>query len=171
MSVWSKIMSAGVGTSSMDCGFISLVIYRVTVSPNGTLTITFLDMTESGVYMCFARNEAGETKKATWIKVNSMCLSSKEVIENIVCIVNLIGLSFHVIGMIHCYHTALIGSKLIQSYYWTHQLYYIHFIGSPPEIIDKPENLTITEGSNARLPCEATGAPKPTVAWTKSESL
>ena len=89
----------------------------------------------------------------------------------IVCIVNLIGLSFHVIGMIHCYHTALIGSKLIQSYYWTHQLYHIHLIGSPPEIIDKPENLTITEGSNARLPCEATGAPKPTVAWTKSESL
>ncbi|XP_078319648.1 protein sidekick-like isoform X2 [Crassostrea virginica] len=85
---------------------------KVTVSPNGTLTITFLDMTESGVYMCFARNDAGETKKATWIKVNS----------------------------------------------------------SPPEIIDKPENLTITEGSNARLPCEATGAPKPTVAWTKMTS-
>lgn len=81
-------MSAGVGTSSMDCGFISLVIYRVTVSPNGTLTITFLDMTESGVYMCFARNEAGETKKATWIKVNSMCLSSKKVITNIVCILD-----------------------------------------------------------------------------------
>lgn len=51
------------------------------MSPNGTLSITFLDMTDSGVYMCFARNEAGETKKATWIKVNSMFvkkLSKKE---------------------------------------------------------------------------------------------
>lgn len=85
---------------------------KITVSPNGTLSITFLDMTDSGVYMCFARNEAGETKKATWIKVNS----------------------------------------------------------SPPEIIDKPDNLTITEGSNARLPCEATGAPKPTVSWRKMTS-
>uniref|UniRef100_K1Q4V6 Protein sidekick-2 n=1 Tax=Magallana gigas TaxID=29159 RepID=K1Q4V6_MAGGI len=80
---------------------------KITVSPNGTLSITFLDMTDSGVYMCFARNEAGETKKATWIKVNSS------------------------------------------------------------EIINKPDNLTITEGSNARLPCEATGAPKPTVSWRK----
>lgn len=43
------------------------------------------------------------------------------------------------------------------------------FTGSPPEIIDKPDNLTITEGSNARLPCEATGAPKPTVSWRKSK--
>ncbi|XP_048761303.2 protein sidekick-2-like isoform X2 [Ostrea edulis] len=83
--------------------------HKLTVFPNGTLSITFLDMTESGVYMCFARNEAGETKKATWIKVNS----------------------------------------------------------SPPEIINKPVNLTITEGSNARLPCEATGAPKPTVSWKR----
>ncbi|XP_061168000.1 protein sidekick-2-like [Saccostrea echinata] len=85
---------------------------KLTVFPNGTLSITFLDMTDSGVYMCFARNEAGETKKATWIKVNS----------------------------------------------------------SPPEIINKPGNLTITEGSNARFPCEATGAPKPTVSWKRITS-
>nr|XP_022318503.1 protein sidekick-like isoform X2 [Crassostrea virginica] len=105
----------GTPTPTMLWFFNSQIIQstqKVTVSPNGTLTITFLDMTESGVYMCFARNEAGETKKATWIKVNS----------------------------------------------------------SLPEIIDKPENLTITEGSNARLPCEATGAPKPTVAWKKMTS-
>lgn len=42
--------------------------------------------------------------------------------------------------------------------------------GSPPEIFNKPENLTITEGSNARLQCEATGAPKPTVSWKKSKT-
>lgn len=65
-----------------------LFLFRITVSPNGTLSITFLDMTDSGVYMCFARNEAGETKKATWIKVNSMFVKKSQHLKKIIYVWN-----------------------------------------------------------------------------------
>ncbi|WAQ96469.1 SDK-like protein [Mya arenaria] len=42
-----------------------------TLHPNGSLTVEKLDMDHAGVYQCFLRNIAGETSKATWLKVNS----------------------------------------------------------------------------------------------------
>ena len=38
---------------------------------NGTLTVSRLDLDHAGVYQCFIRNEAGETSKSTWLRVNS----------------------------------------------------------------------------------------------------
>lgn len=42
-----------------------------TLHPNGSLTVSQLDLEHDGVYQCFLRNAAGETAKATWLKVNS----------------------------------------------------------------------------------------------------
>ncbi|PVD38929.1 hypothetical protein C0Q70_01554 [Pomacea canaliculata] len=44
---------------------------RYTLYPNGTLEIRNLDLPDAGKYQCFARNPAGETYKAVWLKVNS----------------------------------------------------------------------------------------------------
>ena len=33
--------------------------------------INNLDLSDSGMYQCFATNDAGETKQSTWIKVDS----------------------------------------------------------------------------------------------------
>lgn len=53
-------------------------MYRYTLYPNGTLEIRNLDLPDAGKYQCFARNPAGETYKAVWLKVNSKycCLIS-----------------------------------------------------------------------------------------------
>ncbi|XP_053380573.1 protein sidekick-2-like [Mercenaria mercenaria] len=42
-----------------------------TLHPNGSLAVSQLDLEHDGVYQCFLRNAAGETAKATWLKVNS----------------------------------------------------------------------------------------------------
>jgi len=44
---------------------------RPTVLVDGTLKITSVDLEDSGMYQCFAKNEEGESHKSTWIKVNS----------------------------------------------------------------------------------------------------
>ncbi|KAL4239205.1 Protein sidekick-2 [Mactra antiquata] len=38
---------------------------------NGSLTVSQLDLEHAGMYQCFLRNIAGETSKATYLKVNS----------------------------------------------------------------------------------------------------
>ncbi|KAL5018087.1 hypothetical protein ScPMuIL_003809 [Solemya velum] len=43
---------------------------RISISSDGTLTISSLDLADGGIYQCFARNQAGEAYKATWLQVN-----------------------------------------------------------------------------------------------------
>ncbi|OWF40124.1 protein sidekick-like [Mizuhopecten yessoensis] len=87
----------------------SLTSNKHTVQSDGTIVITALDLEDSGMYQCFAKNVAGEIVKSTWVKVNSL----------------------------------------------------------PPELTAPPQNLTVVEGSDARLSCSATGAPKPAIFWVK----
>lgn len=61
----------------IDLQFIYLyisVFFRSTrtVTENGTLIINSLDLVDSGMYQCVARNDAGEAIKFAWIKVISM---------------------------------------------------------------------------------------------------
>ena len=41
--------------------------------------------------------------------------------------------------------------------------------GSVPVINEAPVNVTVIAGESARFECIATGAPKPTIAWTRGE--
>ena len=50
---------------------ILLFFPRYILHDNGTLTVSRLDLDHAGVYQCFIRNEAGETSKSTWLRVNS----------------------------------------------------------------------------------------------------
>ncbi|XP_069123043.1 protein sidekick-like [Argopecten irradians] len=50
----------------------SLGSNKHTVQSDGTIVITALDLEDSGIYQCFAKNAAGEMVKSTWIKVNSL---------------------------------------------------------------------------------------------------
>ena len=43
---------------------------RLSVTQAGSLVINNLDLSDSGMYQCFATNDAGETKQSTWIKVD-----------------------------------------------------------------------------------------------------
>ena len=40
-------------------------------------------------------------------------------------------------------------------------------VGFPPEITHGPQNQSVTAGSIAQLQCRVTGAPKPTIVWSK----
>ncbi|XP_071132889.1 roundabout homolog 3-like [Mytilus edulis] len=46
------------------------IFLRMSVTQGGSLMINNLDLSDSGVYQCFASNAAGETKISTWIKVD-----------------------------------------------------------------------------------------------------
>ena len=38
-------------------------------------------------------------------------------------------------------------------------------VGVPPRITEEPKIVTVTEGSQARIPCEAVGVPEPTIMY------
>ncbi|CAH1794891.1 unnamed protein product [Owenia fusiformis] len=65
-------------------------------------------------------------------------------------------------GMFQCFASNPAGS--VDGASW------IRVISSPPEITEKPSNLSIVEGNDARFPCKVQGAPKPTVVWTRETS-
>lgn len=47
------------------------IFLRTSVTQGGSLMINNLDLSDSGVYQCFASNAAGETKISASIKVDS----------------------------------------------------------------------------------------------------
>ena len=49
------------------------VINRYSQHPNGNLLIDPLELADSGIFQCFATNDAGETNGATWLRVVSKC--------------------------------------------------------------------------------------------------
>lgn len=46
-------------------------------------------------------------------------------------------------------------------------LTYFIFISVPPHFIVLPENLTVRNGSDAELRCQAEGSPFPVISWFK----
>lgn len=45
------------------------------------------------------------------------------------------------------------------------------FILAPPQITEKPQNITAIEGIRVTFSCNASGDPEPTVSWTKDGSI
>ena len=44
-------------------------------------------------------------------------------------------------------------------------------LGSPPDIVKGPQDLSVIAGDSARFPCEVTGAPKPLVRWYRGNFI
>ena len=43
--------------------------------------------------------------------------------------------------------------------------------GSAPEIISKPQNVSVIDSDSVRFLCEVTGAPKPTIWWYRGKTI
>ena len=50
-------------------------------------------------------------------------------------------------------------------------MFTVYCVDSPPVITEAPLNTTVVAGDSVRLACIATGAPQPSVTWTRGESL
>ena len=54
--------------------WLVMLMYSYSLSSNGSLIISQALLGDSGVFQCFASNDAGHAMAATWLRITSKCI-------------------------------------------------------------------------------------------------
>ncbi|XP_032667405.1 protein sidekick isoform X2 [Odontomachus brunneus] len=123
---------------------------RYKIEEDGSLTIQKLTMDDSGMFQCLASNEAGEASSYTWLKAKKGLGS---------------GLKDRVVRRAAGYNVVRIRqsdrSFMFSQYPDT----------SGPIMENGPQNLTVLDGKDATLSCNAVAAPKPNTTWYYNDTI
>ncbi|XP_018319090.1 protein sidekick isoform X2 [Agrilus planipennis] len=110
---------------------------RYIIEEDNSLLIKKLMIGDSGMFQCFAYNDAGESSMSTWLKVKTEQIRKRR-------------------SLMSTKSTRLRGSRrnkknLIST--------------SEPVMEQSPQNLTVLDGKDATIVCRVVGAPTPNVTW------
>ncbi|XP_076265168.1 sidekick cell adhesion molecule isoform X3 [Rhynchophorus ferrugineus] len=112
---------------------------RYMVEEDNSLLIKKILIGDNGMYQCFARNTAGESSMATWLKVKKF-RNARSIAAKLI--------RLRTSGERH-------GKKN-----------YIFVSPSAQPVMEfGPKNLTVLDGQDATMTCRAAGAPVPNVTW------
>ncbi|KAI4461154.1 titin [Holotrichia oblita] len=114
---------------------------RYEIEEDNSLLIKRLKLPDMGMFQCFARNDAGESSMATWLKVKTL---NPQIMNNIIQVKT----EKHILEEI---------------------LNIIHIIASIPVMEVGPKNITVLDGKDATITCQAAGAPVPNITWIYNE--
>ncbi|XP_076674857.1 sidekick cell adhesion molecule isoform X2 [Andrena cerasifolii] len=122
---------------------------RYAMEEDGSLTIKKLTMSDSGMFQCLASNEAGEASSYTWLKAKR--LESR--------------LKNRVVRWAAGYNVVRVRQSdrrfKFSQYPDT----------SGPVMENGPQNLTILDGKDATLTCNAVAAPIPNTTWIYNDTI
>ncbi|XP_020295533.1 protein sidekick isoform X2 [Pseudomyrmex gracilis] len=129
----------------------NLLGIRYIMEEDGSLTIKKLTMDDSGMFQCLASNEAGEASSYTWLKAKKEGLGS--------------GLRNRVARWAAGYNVVRVRQSD------RHFLFSQYPNTSGPIMENGPQNLTVLDGRDATLSCNAVAAPKPNTTWYYNDTI
>ncbi|XP_076160333.1 sidekick cell adhesion molecule isoform X3 [Ptiloglossa arizonensis] len=123
---------------------------RYAKEEDGSLTIKKLTMNDSGMFQCLASNEAGEASSYTWLK-------AKKGLES--------RLKNRVVRWAAGYNVVRVrqSDRRFQFSQYPDT--------SGPVMENGPQNLTILDGKDATLTCNAVAAPIPNTTWIYNDAI
>ncbi|XP_022907752.1 protein sidekick isoform X2 [Onthophagus taurus] len=120
---------------------------RYKIEEDNSLLITKVIIADMGMFQCFARSEAGESSASTWLKVKRFKKNKMRIIRSIKR--NLMRLRTG-------------GERRNRKSYY-------NVITSIPVMDVGPQNVTVLDGKDATITCQAVGAPVPNITWIYNE--
>ncbi|XP_031349288.1 protein sidekick isoform X2 [Photinus pyralis] len=114
---------------------------RYIIEEDNSLVIKRLIMEDSGMYQCFARNDAGESSMSTWLKVKTRATRS--------------------IG------PKIVQLRSVSNQ--RNKKKFEFYTSSVPIMENGPQNSTVLDGKDATISCRAVGAPTPNSTWIYNE--
>ncbi|KAF5405256.1 hypothetical protein PHET_01325 [Paragonimus heterotremus] len=126
-----------------------MVIFRIFVDQNSSLVFQNVHLDDTGVYQCYAHNEAGEDLLAFWLKVTCELCS---VFNHCVCF---------------DYPSVESASHILSNFLDLDGWVFAPQLITPA---DANRSLTVIEEFNATLVCPIDGAPFPTYLWYKEST-
>ncbi|XP_039313553.1 protein sidekick isoform X8 [Solenopsis invicta] len=117
---------------------------RYVIEEDGSLTIKKLTMDDSGMFQCLASNEAGESSSYTWLKAKK-------------------GLRSRLRNRVARWAAGYNVVRIRQS---DRRFMFSQYPNTSGPIMENgPQNLTVLDGKDATLSCNAIAAPKPNATW------
>ncbi|CAL7947530.1 unnamed protein product [Xylocopa violacea] len=123
---------------------------RYAMEEDGSLTIKKLTMSDSGMFQCLASNEAGEASSYTWLKAKK-------------------GLESRVKNRVARWAAGYNVVRVRQS---DRRFKFSQYPDTSGPIMENgPQNLTILDGKDATLTCNAVAAPIPNTTWIYNDTI
>ncbi|KZC09696.1 Protein sidekick [Dufourea novaeangliae] len=123
---------------------------RYAMEEDGSLTIKKLTMNDSGMFQCLASNEAGEASSHTWLKAKK-------------------GLKSRVKKRVVRWAAGYNVVRVRQS---DRRFKFSQYPDTSGPIMENgPQNLTILDGKDATLTCNAVAAPIPNTTWIYNDTV
>ncbi|KAK2580567.1 hypothetical protein KPH14_007691 [Odynerus spinipes] len=123
---------------------------RYEIEEDGSLTIQKLTMDDSGMFQCLASNDAGEASSCTWLKAKK-------------------GLRSYLKNRVIRWAA---GYSVVRARQPDRRFKFSQYPGTSGPIMENgPQNLTVLDGKDAILTCNAIAAPVPNSTWIYNDSI